>query len=153
MNIAQTNMSDAGQLQVRVTSSIGFLPVENASIEISYTGDPSSVIEKLSTDKNGVSETIDLDAPPLEYSMEPSENQPYSEYTITFTNDLILSMPAACSILIGIMIFSIRIIMVMFSLSIITCNIPACCHIFIRRKCLPRHHRSYILSHLNNPFL
>ena len=75
-------MSDAGQLQVRVTSSIGFLPVENASIEISYTGDPSSVIEKLSTDKNGVSETIDLDAPPLEYSMEPSENQPYSEYTI-----------------------------------------------------------------------
>ncbi len=82
MNIAQTNMSDAGQLQVRVTSSIGFLPVENASIEISYTGDPSSVIEKLSTDKNGVSETIDLDAPPLEYSMEPSENQPYSEYTI-----------------------------------------------------------------------
>ena len=82
MNIAQTNMSDAGQLQVRVTSSIGFLPVENASIEIFYTGDPSSVIEKLSTDKNGVSETIDLDAPPLEYSMEPSENQPYSEYTI-----------------------------------------------------------------------
>lgn len=82
MNIAQTNMSDAGQLQVRVTSSIGFLPVENASIEISYTGDPNSVIEKLSTDKNGVSETIDLDAPPLEYSMEPSENQPYSEYTI-----------------------------------------------------------------------
>ena len=82
MNIAQTNMSDAGQLQVRVTSSIGFFPVENASIEISYTGDPSSVIEKLSTDKNGVSETIDLDAPPLEYSMEPSENQPYSEYTI-----------------------------------------------------------------------
>lgn len=82
MNIAQTNMSDTGQLQVRVTSSIGFLPVENASIEIFYTGDPSSVIEKLSTDKNGVSETIDLDAPPLEYSMEPSENQPYSEYTI-----------------------------------------------------------------------
>lgn len=82
MNIAQTNMSDTGQLQVRVTSSSGFLPVENASIEISYTGDPSSVIEKLSTDKNGVSETIDLDAPPLEYSMEPSENQPYSEYTI-----------------------------------------------------------------------
>ncbi len=82
MNIAQTNMSDAGQLQVRVTSSSGFLPVENASIEISYTGDPNSVIEKLSTDKNGVSETIDLDAPPLEYSMEPSENQPYSEYTI-----------------------------------------------------------------------
>lgn len=82
MNIAQTNMSDTGQLQVRVTSSIGFLPVENASIEISYTGDPSSVIEKLSTDKNGVSETIDLNAPPLEYSMEPSENQPYSEYTI-----------------------------------------------------------------------
>lgn len=82
MKITQTNMVDTGQLQVRVTSSIGFLPIENANIEISYTGDPNSIIETLSTNENGISETIDLATPPLEYSMAPSENQPYSEYTI-----------------------------------------------------------------------
>lgn len=72
---------DKGTLQIRVTSSIGFIPVENASIEISYTGDPSSIIEKVSTDRNGLSELITLATPPLEYSMKPSENQPYAEYT------------------------------------------------------------------------
>jgi len=82
MKMTQTDMIDTGQLQVRVTSSIGFLPIADASIEISYTGDPNSVIETLSTDENGISETIDLSTPPLEYSMTPSENQPYSEYTI-----------------------------------------------------------------------
>ena len=39
-------------------------------------------IERLTTDSSGQSETIDLPAPPLEYSMEPVEQQPYSEYNI-----------------------------------------------------------------------
>lgn len=77
-----TEWIDKGKLQVRVNSSIGSLPIKDASIEISYTGDPSSPIETLKTDENGVSETISLDTPPLEYSMQPSENQPYSEYNL-----------------------------------------------------------------------
>lgn len=81
MKAAQTNLIDTGTLQIHVTSSIGAAPVENASIEISYTGNPDSVIEKVTTDVNGQTELITLDTPPLEYSMTPSENQPYSEYT------------------------------------------------------------------------
>lgn len=34
------------------------------------------------TDVSGMSEQVTLAAPPLEYSMEPSENQPFSQYTI-----------------------------------------------------------------------
>lgn len=81
MKAAQTNLVDTGTLRIHVTSSIGAIPVENASIEISYTGNPDSVIEKVTTDVNGQTELITLDTPPLEYSMTPSENQPYSEYT------------------------------------------------------------------------
>lgn len=82
MNLTQTEAVDTGTLQVRVTSDIGFEPIEDASIQISYTGDPDSIIEEISTDRNGLTELVTLDTPPLEYSMEPGRNQPYSEYTI-----------------------------------------------------------------------
>ena len=51
-------------------------------IRISYTGGPQQVLEEVDTDDSGNTEKITLDAPPLEYSMEPGENQPYAEYTI-----------------------------------------------------------------------
>lgn len=85
MNLTQTEAVDTGTLQVRVTSDIGFEPIEDASIQISYTGDPDSIIEEISTDRNGLTELVTLDTPPLEYSMEPGRNQPYSEYTIQIT--------------------------------------------------------------------
>lgn len=75
------NQIETGRLQVRVNSTIGSIPVENAKIEISYTGEPESIIEEITTNNSGQSQVVELDAPPLEYSMEPSENQPYSEYT------------------------------------------------------------------------
>lgn len=81
MKATQNNLVDTGKLQISVTSSIGAAPIPNASIEISYTGDPNSIIEKVETDSSGQTELITLDTPPLEYSMSPSENQPYSEYT------------------------------------------------------------------------
>ena len=49
---------------------------------VSYTGDPQNVIEELITDGDGRTETLDLATPPLEYSLEPNVNQPYSEYTV-----------------------------------------------------------------------
>ena len=52
-------------------------------IDVSYTADPSSMIEELTTDSDGQTEEIILPAPPLEYSMEPGINQPYAEYTVT----------------------------------------------------------------------
>ena len=78
----QSDNPDEGSLQVNVESASGTLPIENATVEISYTGDPSGSIEKVITNSSGQTEGIMLDTPPLEYSMEPSEQQPYAEYTV-----------------------------------------------------------------------
>ena len=42
-------------------------------------------MEEVSADDSGMSEKLTLDAPPLEYSMEPSENQPFAQYTVKVT--------------------------------------------------------------------
>lgn len=73
-----------GRLRVRCTS-VGVVPVENATISISRPSDPGTVIEQLTTDASGLTEEIELQAPPLNYSMEPSTEQPYSVYNIKVT--------------------------------------------------------------------
>lgn len=82
MRIMQENQVDKGRLQVVVQSSIGSRPVDRAEISVSYTGEPGNILEKVQTDNSGNSPTLELSAPPLEYSMSPGEYQPYSEYTI-----------------------------------------------------------------------
>lgn len=77
----QQDTPDQGKLRLSVVSNTGYAPIQDAVIDISYTGDPESTVEEVTTDQNGQTETLELPAPPLEYSMAPSENQPYSEYT------------------------------------------------------------------------
>lgn len=77
------NSIDRGNLRVNVLDRATNRPIRNALVQISYTADPVSPIEQLRTNDNGQTELVSLPAPPLEYSMEPSINQPYSEYTIT----------------------------------------------------------------------
>ena len=84
----QPNMNenvDTGTLRIQLTNRSNGIPVQGAKISVSYTGNPSQVIEEVSSDDSGNTETLTLNAPPLEYSMEPSEQQPYSEYTIQVT--------------------------------------------------------------------
>lgn len=79
----QLDNIDIGKLKIQITSSINSFPIEDASINISYTGVPDNTLEQLKTDPNGQTETIDLAAPPIEYSLEKNnEQQPYSEYTL-----------------------------------------------------------------------
>ena len=85
--IQTNNLVDHGQLKIQVTSRQRAVPIPNATIEISYTGDPDSVLETVSTDENGQTPAVDLPAPPVEYSMSPSENQPYSEYNLKIHSD------------------------------------------------------------------
>lgn len=77
----EENLSRGG-LQITVNTLQQNRPIPNASITISYTGEPDSVIEELTTDSSGQSPVIQLPTPPLEYSLAPSEIQPYSEYNI-----------------------------------------------------------------------
>lgn len=72
----------SGMLQVNVTSSLGMIPIQNASIKIYFTGEPDREIAQAVTDESGQTGQIILSAPPLSYSMEPGEPQPYSEYSI-----------------------------------------------------------------------
>ena len=67
--IQTNNLVDRGQLKIQVTSRQRAVPIPNATIEISYTGDPDSVLETVSTDENGQTPVVDLPAPPVEYSL------------------------------------------------------------------------------------
>lgn len=74
-------MDNRGRLRIHVTNEQG-IPLENAAVRISYTGEPDQIVEELKTDASGKTEEIEVNAPPLEYSMSPVEQQPYAEYTI-----------------------------------------------------------------------
>ena len=78
----QTDSPDRGRLRVDVTSMLENTPIEGAKVSISYTGEPDQVLEELTTDEFGQTEAVELMTPPIEYSLEPSEYQPYSEYNI-----------------------------------------------------------------------
>ncbi|MFT4146073.1 MAG: peptidoglycan-binding protein [Mobilitalea sp.] len=73
-----------GRLLVRCNAP-GELPIENATISISLPSNPGVVVEQFSTDNSGLSQEIILNAPPIDYSLSPSEIQPYSEYNVEIT--------------------------------------------------------------------
>ena len=76
----------AGTLKISVVSSIGLVPIENATVTISYTGDPENTLDTLTTDSSGQTPTVELPAPPLDLSLDPDALvQPYAEYNIMVT--------------------------------------------------------------------
>lgn len=80
-----TELSSRGFLQVNVVNIENNFPIRNATISISYKGEPDNTVEELTTNSSGQTEDAELSAPPLEYSLEPSDNQPYSEYNLTIS--------------------------------------------------------------------
>lgn len=81
LKAAQEELTDRGRLQVTALSEQN-IPIENAAVSISYTGDPTGILEEVRTDASGRTQEVELDAPPVEYSLTPSEEQPYAEYTL-----------------------------------------------------------------------
>ena len=82
----QADTPDKGKLKIQINSEITSFPIADASISISYTGVPEQTLEQVTTDSSGQTETLELAAPPLEYSLNPTiESQPYSEYTLSVT--------------------------------------------------------------------
>lgn len=75
------NMPDTGSLRVDVTDQDG-RPIDGATADISITGEPESTLESIQTDSNGQTESVELPAPPFEYTENPGVTQPYSEYSI-----------------------------------------------------------------------
>lgn len=73
---------DTGFLRANVSSVIASRPINGARVQITDINDPDRVIEEVETDISGQTEAVELPAPPLEYSMEPSAGQPYSVYNV-----------------------------------------------------------------------
>ncbi len=77
----QMETQSLGRLRVRSTAP-GDVPIANATVSISSPSDPTVTIEQLTTDVSGLTEEIELPAPPVDLSLAPSEEQPYSEYNV-----------------------------------------------------------------------
>ena len=71
-----------GKLNINVISDNTSRPVEGATIRITTENAPGQTIEEARTDAQGQLNNVELEAPPLEYSMDPTADKPYSEYTI-----------------------------------------------------------------------
>ncbi len=71
-----------GKLNIHVVSENTNYPISDATVRITSENEPERTIEQSNTNQEGQLNDIELEAPPLEYSMEPGANKPYSEYTI-----------------------------------------------------------------------
>ncbi len=81
----QNELIDKGRLQINVVNNVN-IPINNATINISYSGEPDRTIESLTTNSSGSSPVVDLNAPPIELSLDETNIiQPYSEYSIYVT--------------------------------------------------------------------
>ncbi|MDR1364579.1 MAG: peptidoglycan-binding protein [Oscillospiraceae bacterium] len=70
-----------GKLRIRVFENTMGKPVTQARFRISTTSNNQTLFES-STNDNGLSEIIELEAPSLDYSQEPTEKKPYNECDI-----------------------------------------------------------------------
>lgn len=78
----ESDALNIGTLQVNVVTSGYLKPIEGATVQIVFSGDPSESPQVTLTDSSGQTPLISLVTPPLSYSMEPHEYQPYSLYTV-----------------------------------------------------------------------
>ncbi|RDU21955.1 peptidoglycan-binding domain-containing protein [Anaerosacchariphilus polymeriproducens] len=80
---AQLDTQYFGNLRVHCTSE-NFMPIEGATVQVSSTATPGTVLGEFQTNNLGFTDEIILPAPAMEYSYEPgSTAQPYSDYTLT----------------------------------------------------------------------
>lgn len=74
-----------GELRIHVTAAAGNRPISGATILITSVNEPENILERLTTDEAGNTPAILLPTPPLEYSLEHSSLQPYSEFVFQIT--------------------------------------------------------------------
>ena len=81
------NPETFGELRFSVTDAVNNRPIDGAIIRISSIDTPEISLYTLTTNPEGLSDTIPLEAPPLAYSLTPGSMQPYSEYIFTIRAD------------------------------------------------------------------
>lgn len=74
---------ESGYLVVRVSTALGAIPLENATVNIrSSEEDSSGVAYSLITDRDGITPRLTLPAPPRELSEHPGESIPFSLWNV-----------------------------------------------------------------------
>lgn len=75
--------SEVGYLVVRVSTALGAIPLQNATVNIrSSAPDASGVIYTLMSDMDGITQKVELPAPPRELSEHPGEAVPFSSWNV-----------------------------------------------------------------------
>ena len=84
---AQVGTASFGNFRTNVISQVGSTPIVGAKVQIfnENASTEETPVEELITDENGQTIEVELEAPNIEYSLEPSAIRPYSEYTIVIT--------------------------------------------------------------------
>ena len=70
---AMQDADEIGTLQINVTSRLQNTPIENATITLSFSGEPDETLESLQTDESGQTQPVSLEMPPLAYSMDSAQ--------------------------------------------------------------------------------
>ncbi len=76
-----------GKLQINVFDQTIASPLSNTTVSISATENPETILEEIVTNISGKSDVINLEAPPLEYSLQAGSPKPYAEYDLTFSQE------------------------------------------------------------------
>lgn len=82
-------MADIGRLKVQCFNGDTSIPVDNCRVLVSPSqGQTNSSSDKnIVTDSSGITNEVELLAPPLEYSMNPTDQLPYNLYDLRITRD------------------------------------------------------------------
>lgn len=78
-----------GELSVTVTAAFGALPLLDASVTISRQ---SVLLNHFVTNQSGLTPSVTVATPPMEFSTEPTTEKPYSEISVR------ISMPGYYSV-------------------------------------------------------
>jgi len=76
-----------GRLQIDAFAIDIGRPMDNAIVRVMPRGGRYHIIEEMVTNSSGQTYVIDLPAPPVDFSMQYSEQKPYSEYDVSVTMD------------------------------------------------------------------
>lgn len=80
-----SDFPDSGTLQINVYSQNALFPISDATVTVTNEAGNTPFNEQVTTNSSGQTQTLTLPTPPLEYSMIPQGQQPYSQYDITIS--------------------------------------------------------------------
>ncbi|MBQ8747257.1 MAG: hypothetical protein IJZ08_05250 [Clostridia bacterium] len=85
----QSASAGRGYLRVIVRKARETLPIEGAFVRIysGEAGEGSVLLYSLRTNEDGITDTVQLTAPPAALSMKPGDPAPYGVYNITVQKD------------------------------------------------------------------